>query len=65
LPLLLPLTAEIYLALSSSVYIFSAFVPFEQHVISSIDRLVGQVTPLVLLWIVFIDSPPRAAYTSP
>jgi hypothetical protein len=53
----LPLAAVIYVLLSGFTYIFSTFVPFEQHVISSIDRLIAQVTPLALLWVVLLALP--------
>ncbi len=48
---LMPLTAMIYLAAMGMAYIFSTHVPFQQHVVSSIDRLVAQVAPLPVLWI--------------
>jgi hypothetical protein len=35
-------------------FLFSAFVPFEQHILSSIDRLLAEVIVLPLLWLVFI-----------
>jgi hypothetical protein len=46
-----PLTAILYLLAMSASYVFSAFVPYQQHVVSSIDRLIGHVTPLVTLWV--------------
>ncbi|HZY44121.1 MAG TPA: hypothetical protein VFF70_05150 [Anaerolineae bacterium] len=41
----------LYIALISSSYIFSSHVPYQQHVVSSIDRLIAQVMPLPILWL--------------
>jgi hypothetical protein len=48
---LIPVTALLHLVLSGAVYFFSAFVPYEQHILGSIDRLLVQVAPLVVLWV--------------
>jgi hypothetical protein len=47
---LLPGTALVYLGAMSAAYVFSDFVPYQQHVVSSIDRLAVHVAPLVLVW---------------
>ena len=49
----LPIAALLYLLLTGFTYIFSDFVPYEQHVISSVDRLLAEVVPLLVLWLVF------------
>ncbi len=48
---LLPMIALLYLGLGSLAYVFSDFVPYQQHVISSIDRLMAHVLLLPGLWI--------------
>jgi hypothetical protein len=48
---LVPIAVVTHLALSGAVFFFSAFVPYEQHILGSIDRLVVQVAPLVVVWI--------------
>jgi hypothetical protein len=53
----IPVAAVLHIVLSGGVYFFSAFVPFEQHVLSSIDRLLVQVAPLVVLWVAFLALP--------
>jgi len=50
---LLPTTALLYLGLMSPTYIFSAFVPYEGHVLSSAYRLIAHVAPLPVLWIAY------------
>ena len=50
----LPVTALLYAVLTGVTYIFSAFVPYEQHITSSIDRLLAEVVPLLVLWLVFL-----------
>ena len=47
---LVPIAVVTHLALSGAVFFFSAFVPYEQHILGSIDRLVVQVAPLVVVW---------------
>jgi hypothetical protein len=42
----------LYIALICFSYIFSSHVPYQQHVVSSIDRLIAQVMPLPVLWLV-------------
>jgi hypothetical protein len=37
----------------SFAYVFSDFVPFQQHVVSSVDRLLAHVAPLLVLWIAY------------
>jgi hypothetical protein len=53
--------AVIYVGLMNAAYVFSAFVPYQQHVISSIDRIVGHVTPLLILWVAIRASAPGKA----
>jgi hypothetical protein len=48
---LIPIVVVTHLALSGAVFFFSAFVPYEQHILGSIDRLMVQVAPLVVVWI--------------
>ncbi|MDQ5824453.1 MAG: hypothetical protein M3441_09645 [Chloroflexota bacterium] len=50
---MVPLAAAIHIVLSGAVYFFSDLVPYEQHILSSIDRLLAPVVPLVILWIAF------------
>jgi len=50
---LLPLTAFIYVGLMSLGYVFSAFVPYQQHIASSLYRLMAHVTPLPVLWMTY------------
>lgn len=54
---LIPVAALLHIVLSGGVYFFSAFAPFEQHILSSIDRLLVQVAPLVVLWVAFLALP--------
>lgn len=51
IPFLLPLTALLYLVLMSVAYLFSDFVPYQQHVASSGFRIITHVTPLLTLWL--------------
>jgi 4-amino-4-deoxy-L-arabinose transferase-like glycosyltransferase len=48
-----PLVALVYLGAMSFAYVFSDFVPFQQHVVSSVDRLLAHVAPLLVLWIAY------------
>ncbi|MBI1800619.1 MAG: glycosyltransferase family 39 protein [Chloroflexi bacterium] len=48
---LLPLAALIYLALMSLTYVFSAYVPYQQHVLTSSYRLMAHVAPLMVVWV--------------
>jgi hypothetical protein len=48
--MVLPGTALLYLAAMSFAYVFSDFVPYQQHVVSSIDRLAVHVAPLIMVW---------------
>lgn len=41
----------LYLGMMAASYLYSAFVPFENHLLSSGYRLVAQVTPLCLVWL--------------
>lgn len=52
-----PVLVAIHLALSGAVYFFSAFVPYEQHILSSLDRLIVQVAPLVVICIALQAAP--------
>jgi hypothetical protein len=46
-----PLVAFGYLALAALVYVFSDYVPLQQHVLSSAYRLAGQATPILFVWL--------------
>jgi hypothetical protein len=48
---LLPVAALLYILMTGVMYIFSDFVPYDQHIISSVNRLGVHVVPLVVLWI--------------
>jgi hypothetical protein len=50
---LIPLTVALHIVLSGTVFFFSAFVPFEQHILGSIDRLLAPVSPLLVLYLGF------------
>jgi hypothetical protein len=47
----LPLAATFYLGSMSLAYIFSAYAPYQQHVLSSWHRLAAHVVALPLVWI--------------
>jgi hypothetical protein len=49
---LLPATAAAYLVLLGASYLFSAFVPYQTHVLASLGRLMAHVAPLVGFWLV-------------
>jgi hypothetical protein len=48
---LLPLTALLYLGAMGAAFVFSAYAPYQQHVLSSWHRLAAHVAPLVVVWI--------------
>jgi hypothetical protein len=48
---LLPLVAAGYLAVMGASYLFSAFLPYETHVLASLGRLMAHVAPLVAVWL--------------
>jgi hypothetical protein len=48
--LLLPAAAATYLGMMTLTYLFSAYVPYQQHVLASAYRLGSDVLPLVVLW---------------
>jgi hypothetical protein len=48
---ILVLAPLLYIGFIAPTYIFSAFVPFQNHLASSGYRLVAQVTPPVILWL--------------
>jgi hypothetical protein len=50
---LLPTTALLYLAPMGLAYVFSAFVPYQQHIASSVHRLTAHVVALPVLWIAY------------
>jgi 4-amino-4-deoxy-L-arabinose transferase-like glycosyltransferase len=54
---LLPVAALLYLTLISAAFVFSSHVPFQQHVVSAIERLTAHVAPLALLWLARRTSP--------
>jgi hypothetical protein len=62
---LLPATAVLYILMTSVMYIFSAYVPYEQHILSSVDRLVAHVVPLVVVWIALRGAHPAASRERP
>lgn len=45
------LTAAWYLAAMATGYVFSNYVPYQRHVVASVDRLIAHVAPLGLLWL--------------
>jgi hypothetical protein len=47
----LPAFLLLSLALSGGLYFFSTFDPYEQHILSSLDRLIAPLTPLLVLWL--------------
>src|SRR5438874_11914617 len=53
----MPLAAALYTLLTGSSYIFSAFVPYEEHIANSIDPLLLQVTPILLIWLLLLPCP--------
>jgi hypothetical protein len=48
---LLSVSSLLYLGLITLVYVFSAYEPYQQHVISSIDRVIAPVALFPVLWI--------------
>jgi 4-amino-4-deoxy-L-arabinose transferase-like glycosyltransferase len=48
---LLLVTALLYIPLAGLIYVFSDFVPYEQHVLSSIDRVLAPIAPLLVVWV--------------
>ncbi|HYP20125.1 MAG TPA: glycosyltransferase family 39 protein, partial [Chloroflexia bacterium] len=48
---LLLVTALLYIPLAGLIYVFSDFVPYEQHVLSSIDRVLAPLAPLLVVWV--------------
>lgn len=48
---LLPATGALYILITGVMYMFSDFVPYDQHIISSVNRLTTHVVPLVVVWI--------------
>jgi outer membrane protein assembly factor BamB len=59
--LVFPLTAGFYLVAMAGTYVFSVFVPFEQHVETSIHRLVAHVTVMPLLWLAWRQPEPGSS----
>jgi hypothetical protein len=56
---LLPMVILLYLGLAALGYIFSAYVPYQQHVINSFFRLASHVAPLAVLWLGYYASGER------
>lgn len=52
--LFLPVTVLLYLLAMGVSYLVSAFVPFEDHVLSSVDRILALVSVLPLLWLAML-----------
>lgn len=52
-PSLFVAVAVVYLIGMGSSYLFSNFVPYQQHVLNSFYRLVAHVAPLPVLWMAF------------
>ncbi|MGA7730240.1 MAG: hypothetical protein WCD37_03095, partial [Chloroflexia bacterium] len=50
----LPLSALLFSFVMGFSFVFSDFVPYEEHMRSSIDRLLAEVVVLPLLWLVFV-----------
>jgi hypothetical protein len=50
---LLPPMILLYLVTMGLGYVFSGFVPYQEHIESSFYRLLAQVVPLLALWIAF------------
>jgi hypothetical protein len=48
---ILLLTGALYAATMASVYLFSEYAPYQQHIVSSYPRLMAHVAALPLLWI--------------
>ncbi|HUS16601.1 MAG TPA: hypothetical protein VM536_16520 [Chloroflexia bacterium] len=48
----IPLAAGLYLLMTGAIYLFSGFVPFEQHILASVDRLIAGMAPLAVIWLV-------------
>jgi hypothetical protein len=59
----LPLLAIAYLLALSASYLFSAFVPYQGHVLASLERLMAQVAPLVGVWLAvrWLDARPTVS----
>ncbi len=51
--LILPVTAFMYLCLMGLTYVYSDYVPYQQHVLTSFFRLGGQVAPLIVIWLAY------------
>jgi MYXO-CTERM domain-containing protein len=62
-PDLLPLVSAAYLLVMSTAYLFSAFVPYQTHVLASLGRLMAHVAPVVGVWVVsrWLDARPGLA----
>jgi hypothetical protein len=43
--------AFMYMLVMSLTYMFSAFVPFQVHVLASLSRLMAHVAPLLAIWL--------------
>lgn len=62
----LPLAAFVYLGAMTIGYVFSDFVPYQQHVVSSIDRVLVHVIPLLVVWFVaWLSGLPRSVIRVP
>jgi hypothetical protein len=60
---ILPLSALLYLAVMGLTYLFSAYVPYEQHIVTSFYRLVAHVAPLPVLWVAYQGIPKEGTGT--
>jgi hypothetical protein len=60
---ILPLSALLYLTIMGLTYLFSAYVPYEQHIATSFYRLVAHVAPLPVLWVAYQGIPKEGAGT--
>ena len=58
-------TALLYIPLAGFIYVFSDFVPYEQHVLSSIDRVLAPIAPLLVMWIAFQTNAPPFSILTP
>ena len=57
-------TGLLFMTAMALTYLFSVYVPYQQHVVSSIDRLAAQTAPLPIIWLALQmrpQPPPGAA----
>jgi hypothetical protein len=54
----------VYLGVVAAGYIFSDFVPYQQHILSSFYRIAAQVASLPVLWLVYCALEQPAAFSN-